>query len=265
MAVSTTFKPTTFAALFDVEDPQKVFTALDTTGVKVVAKSTAFDVVGPNDENIVMNIGLNAGVIGIAQSGNLPSIAKAPVAAAIKSAFNHALKSDAWSKIVKVDDDGDIQLSTNDIDGMETPVFSDKPVAPKQKATVEIGDAHADIVDGSTMPKVKLADAVALYQPVSSTSQGSTYICVALAGDLKFAARRKDQSLSIRVEGPVGAAKTALIAAGFNEEYISKGYTSVHFHNLDDIMAQRALGAVLMGTGLQFSTPLPNLSKVGGE
>lgn len=264
MAVTTTFVPTKFAELFGVDDPQKVFTALDTTGVKVVASKGHFDVIGPNGENIVMNIGLNEGVIGIAKAGNLPNIAKAPIAATIKSSFNHALKSSAWSKVVTIDDgtdDGDIQLSTSDIDNSETPVFVDDNISKLDDAK----PTPPPVVDGAKLPKVKLADAVALYQPVSSTSQGSTYVCVGISDDLKFAARRKDQSLSIRVEGAVAVHKTALIAAGFNEEHITKGYTSVHFHDVDTVMAQRALGAVLMGTGVAFQTPMPDMSKVGGE
>lgn len=270
MAVSTIFKPTAFAKLFDAMSSE--YDALDQAGVKVVAKSDHFDIVGPGNENIVGNIGLNAGVIGIAEAGNLPGIAKAPVAAAIMASFKHALNSDNWASIVTADDvtdDGDIKLTTEDIDGTETPVFVDQSSDEVilEKAINKMSKQKAD---GSNLPKVKLEDAEALYQPVSSTSQGSTYYCVGIARDsnnefIKFAARRKDQSLSIRVEGKVKKHKDVLVAAGFNEEYIAKGYTSVHFHGVDDLMAQRALGAVLFGTGLKFDTLMPDVSKIGGE
>jgi hypothetical protein len=262
------YKPTAFAKLFDASTSE--YDKLDQAGVMVVLSSDHFDVVGPNGETIVNNIGLNKGVVGIAQSGNLPGIAKAPVAAAIGASFKHALKTNNWAHEVTADDmtdDGDIQLTSDDI---ETPVFDESNAfEPSMQKVVGIGVpvnvGEPVVEDGSTLPKVKLTDAVAMYQPVKSTSQGSTYVLVGIAGDLKFAARRKDQSLSIRVEGPVSAAKAALVAAGFNEEYITKGYTSVHFHGIDSILAQRTIGAVLMGTGLQFSTPLPNMAKVGGE
>lgn len=261
MAIKVNYKPTTFAKLFDASTSKH--DALDQMGVQVVAASDHFDVVGPNGEQIVNNIGLNSGVIGIAKSGNLPGVAKAPVAAAIAAAYKHALKTENWQHQVGAEDvidDGDIQLTSDDI---ETPVFDESNAFEPFSKVVGIGTPVVE--DGSTLPKVRLIDAEALYQPVKSTSEGSTYVCVGIAGELKFAARRKDQSLSIRVEGAVQAHKTALVAAGFNEDYITKGYTSVHFHGIDSIMAQRALGAVLMGTGLHFETPLPEMSKVGGN
>lgn len=255
------YKPTKFAALFDEINSE--YDKLDQAGVMVVSKTNSFDVVGPNGENIVGNIGLNEGVIGIAKQGALPGIAKAPVAAAIKAAFKHALKSENWASEVTADDmtdDGDIVLTADDID-TETPVFVDEN---KTTATNAAGGMMTS-VDGASLPKVKLKDATALYQPVDGTSSTSIYICVGTAGALKFAARRKNESLSIRVEGPVAAHKDALVAAGFNEEYIAKGYTSVHFHGIDLLMQQRALGAVLMGTGLAFETPMPDIKKIGGE
>ena len=116
------------------------------------------------------------------------------------------------------------------------------------------------------MAKVKLSQATTMYQPVKATSDSSTYHCIGIAGKLKFGARWVSNSnLSIRVEGPVSKFKAPLVAAGFNEDYIQKGYTSVHFNGIEELIAKRALGAVLMGTGLEFETPLPELGVINGE
>jgi hypothetical protein len=142
--------------------------------------------------------------------------------------------------------------------------FEDAPVTAAPEALLKVAaKAFATEID-NTDPKVKLKDADHMYQPVSGTSEASTYFCIGIAGDLRFAARRQDQALSIRVEGPVIEYSNKLIAAGFNEGYITKGYTSVHFHGIDDLLAQRALGAVLAGTGLDFSTPMPNVNAIAG-
>lgn len=115
------------------------------------------------------------------------------------------------------------------------------------------------------MVKVQLLNATKMYQPVNGTSETSTYHCVGVAGAFKFAARRKGKDLSIRVEGPIETWKSKLISAGFNSDYAEKGkYTSVHFSNIDDVTAARALGAVLSGTGLEFTTPLPLLDTIEG-
>ena len=119
---------------------------------------------------------------------------------------------------------------------------------------------------GLHKPKVKLVNADSLYQPVGSSSADSVYHCVGIATNgLKFAARRSEQSLSIRVEGPVQQHKAALIGAGYNEDYISKGYTSIHFHGIDDLMAQRALGAMISGVGATFVTPMPDIDQIAGK
>ena len=269
MAITMNYKPTAFATIFDANKID--FDKLDALGVKVIVAKDHFDVVGPGGEDIVMHVGLNEGVVGIAKAGGLPNVAKAPVAAAIKAAFNHALKTNNWQVTVgdsDVTDETDIQLSADDMDG-DVPVFEEvQKVATNKHGGTMTSTTEAKQpapVDGASLPKVKLKDATALYQPVDGTSSTSIYICVGTAGALKFAARRKNESLSIRVEGPVAAHKDALVAAGFNEEYIAKGYTSVHFHGIDLLMQQRALGAVLMGTGLAFETPMPDIKKIGGE
>lgn len=319
MALIKSFKPTKFASLFDVFDAD--FEALDEMGVKVEVKPTSFSVLGPKGQNIVGNIGLNKGAVSMAQQGDLPAIAKAPVKAAINSAFAHAMKQSNWQHAeldptkavdfveevsstselfkgmtpiadgvdaIEADESGDFEQAVDDIEAeeaMEATAFKDIDIEQVKPDPVDVYFDSQDeaILEGyktkilsqnlnkmsgeaMQMSKVKLKDAEALYQPVGSTSGESIYHCIGITTEgLKFAARRSEQSLSIRVEGPVKNNAPALIAAGFNEDYIAKGYTSVHFHGIDDLMAQRALGAVLFGTGMTFATVMPDLEVIAGK
>lgn len=248
MALTKVYKPTKFAALF--QEFSADYETLDEVGVKVEVKSNAFSVQGPHGENIVGNIGLAQGAVSLAAQGNLPAIAMAPVKAAIKSAYKHALKSGTWAAVFEDDIDAEQE--------MEAAAFKDIDLTKKMDVVIP--------ATGMDKPKVKLSEAGTMYQPVKSSSESSTYHLIgATVGGLKFAARRNEQSLSIRVEGPVAEHKVHLIAAGFNESYISKGYTSVHFHGVDDLMAARALGAVLLGTEQTFTTPIPDLSFISGK
>lgn len=299
MALKKVFKPAKFAALFDSYEPG--YDNLDEIGVKIEVTAAAFSVVGPNGENIVGNIGLNQGAVGMAQAGDLPDIAKAPVKAAIKAAFSHALKGTNWKHEVTVDDivdEDETPFKENLMSGMldeehddiaaeaemEASAFKDIDLgvsvkydgSAEQAKDAEIMKHHDEKViashmakmsgDGLGKSKVELKDADTMYQPVKATSNTSTYHVIGMTiSGLKFAARRNEQSLSIRVEGKVAEHKNHLIAAGFNESYISKGYTSVHFHGIDDLMAARALGAVLLGTEQTFTTPMPDLDVIAGK
>ncbi len=155
---------------------------------------------------------------------------------------------------------------------IDDPSIFNEPGVPSTEDELEEADsAPAEEInlihpeDALKLDQVQLAQATKLYQPVNGTSETSTYHCVGLAGDFKFAARRKGKDLSIRVEGPIAKWKTQLITAGFNSEYAEAGkYTSVHFSNIDDVTAARALGAVLAGTGLKFQSPLPSLDLIEG-
>jgi len=154
----------------------------------------------------------------------------------------------------------DTQFNQSD----EVTVFPDKDEIVHGPKVSEVFPTDKDVA--LKMDKVKLSQATTMYQPVKATSDSSTYHCIGIAGKLKFAARWVSNSnLSIRVEGPVGKHKDPLVAAGFNEDYIQKGYTSVHFNGIEELIAKRALGAVLMGTGLEFETPMPDLGVINGE
>ena len=117
-----------------------------------------------------------------------------------------------------------------------------------------------DLAKLNTGAIVKLRDAKAMYQPVKGSSSGSRYFMVAADDDVRVAARYHGTTLSIRIEGPAWKKHKATIAqAGFSTVDESKDYASVHLAVGDEMLAMKSLGAVLLGLGVQFETPMPML------
>ena len=113
------------------------------------------------------------------------------------------------------------------------------------------------VLTNSPLP---LSECKLLYHPVKGTSSSSVYYVVALADDVKIAARYKNMTLSLRAEGNVGDHKSALEHAGFGLSNLNKGYVSVHLQCSDKVLAAKTLGAVLVATDLDFLTKMPQLS-----
>lgn len=117
-----------------------------------------------------------------------------------------------------------------------------------------------------TAELVKLRDATLMYQPVHGSSPGSRYFVIALTPDLRVAARWKDTTMSIRVEGP-SFKKLAdkLTACGFDNASGSGDYCSMHLTvGYDKVMASRCLGAVVASIGelTQVQTGVPSAAMV---
>jgi hypothetical protein len=112
-----------------------------------------------------------------------------------------------------------------------------------------------------TAVTAKLRDASKMYQPVRGTSAGSRYFVVGGNPDLRIAARLQDGTLSIRIEGPAWKKhQSSLQGVGFDMHLDAKDYASVHLSVGDNmVLANKTLGAVLLGLGVQLETPLPNL------
>ena len=110
-------------------------------------------------------------------------------------------------------------------------------------------------------PAVKLRDAVKMYQPVNGSSHGSRYFMIAASADVRVGVRLNGGTMSVRIEGPAWEKHAASITAcGFDTIDKGKGYASVHLSvGPDPVMANKTLGAVLMGLGIPLETPLPNL------
>lgn len=114
-----------------------------------------------------------------------------------------------------------------------------------------------------TAPLVKLIDATALYQPVSSSSAGSRYFLVAGNEKIKVGARWKSGTLSVRIEGTgMKELSSQLSDIGFDDPG-SQSYVSLHLSiGADDALARKALGAILLGLGVPWRTAMPNLDVV---
>jgi len=267
MAMKQVFTPSKFAGIFDVEVPGTE--KLEDWGVKVIMSGGKM-AMQCGDKPIISGVGLHPGVLALASAGELPAVAKHHVQGVIEAAYKHALSWNKWTAEEPKTEGADKKPIYKDLSGFFVPDDKQKaapaPMPPTPPpVVVEEKVWPVEEADPAGATKVKLIDATKMYQPVEGTSSGSTYHCIAIAGLLKFAARRKGQDLSIRVEGPVEKFADELVAAGFNDTYLPKGYTSVHFHGVDDMLAQRALGAVLMGTGLEFATPIPHLHEIVGH
>lgn len=114
-----------------------------------------------------------------------------------------------------------------------------------------------------TASPIKLRDATQMYQPVRGSSPNSRYFLVAANDDLRIAARYKGMSLSVRIEGPGWEKHSPGIkACGFDNVQPEQGYASIHLHVGDAVIAGKALGAILLGLGVELQTPVPNLAVI---
>lgn len=273
MALKQVFSVDKFAELFgswgDAGQATGHYSTLHGYGVKVEIQNNKMSLVGPDGNAIVGGLGLADGVVVLAKEGKLPKVAKVPVMVQLDKACEYAMDTSNWThkkpselksespKAFFSDWESKADDDYSGASAAEVEAYAHIKITPEVAASAE---AMAKHTAAPTDEKVKLSNAEVMYQQVFGTSESSTYYCVGIAGDMKFAARRKGADLSVRVEGPVADHHDNLVAAGFNASYIPKGYTSVHFHGIDDLMATRALGAVLMGTDLDFDTPLPKLA-----
>lgn len=115
-----------------------------------------------------------------------------------------------------------------------------------------------------TLPKVPLAEATRMYQPVSSTEPTSRYHLVAANKNLKVAARWLNDTLSVRLEGPLlPSIANQLKEVGLDNT--SAHHASIHIKCMSQVMAAKALGAVLTGLGLPFDTPVPVFPMLVGK
>lgn len=142
-----------------------------------------------------------------------------------------------------------------------------KPAKPDVVETVSSGKWPCFQLDSMlTAPTVKLREATAMYQPVLGTSGTSRYFVVAANKDLRVAARYTGASLSIRIEGPNWTKHLSAIQAnGFDKASKEKDYASIHLTIGDETLAAKTLGAVLMGLGLSYETPLPVMKLIAGK
>lgn len=115
-------------------------------------------------------------------------------------------------------------------------------------------EAMASVEKGSGL----LADASAMYEPVKGTS--SKYFVVGVSPGLKAAARLSGSKLSFRVEGSeLPMRKGSLAALGFS---VYDKYASIHLGTPTPLEAAKALGALLVGIGVDWESKTPLLMKL---
>lgn len=132
------------------------------------------------------------------------------------------------------------------------------------KSLQKTGWPTFDLSKIKTADLVKLRDATMMYQPVHGSSAGSRYFMIAGNQTLRVAARLKGGTLSIRIEGSnITDFKKQIEAVGFSKMSKSEQYASVHLDvGGDKILANKTLGAFLVGLGVSLDTPIPDLSLI---
>lgn len=112
---------------------------------------------------------------------------------------------------------------------------------------------------------VKLRDATFMYQPVKGSSAGSRYFLVGGNDGIRIGARYKGKTLTVRIEGPdFDTYVSKFQSMGFSNAATGNGYGSMHLDVSNDLIAAKALGAILVGLGLPLETPIPSLSIIKG-
>ncbi len=135
------------------------------------------------------------------------------------------------------------------------------PVSDYAPTNVKFGTFGGSIKEGAT---IKLRDATKLYQPVRGTTGGSRYFLMGANEDLRVAARYKGNTLSVRVEGPkLQDYMSVLQDIGFGKA--GDDYVSIHVVCPTDMLAAKALGAILLGIGVPMLTPFPDLKVITGQ
>lgn len=131
----------------------------------------------------------------------------------------------------------------------------DPQPAPKQTPKPGfLGGASKDIV--------KLIEATQPGQRVFGSSSGSIYTCIGITepASLKLAVRYEDSQLSFRVEGTLTTGVVSTLQQhGFE---MKAGYASMHLGCGNMGHARRAIGAVLFGTGIDYSRKLDKLEAI---
>lgn len=152
---------------------------------------------------------------------------------------------------------------------LDTSVMPD--VLSKGKAVVDATKLVPPEAEAPVPEVVPLRNAKALYQRVQGTSNGSVYVVVGVAdhGKLKLAAKVEgptSMSLSVRAEGE--SLSSVFVVSALKSQGLSLKkkddiqYMSAHYVCTDEAPPAKVLGAIMLGSGLEFKTPLPSMDKV---
>ena len=222
-----------------------------------------------------VDTGINKIVVSV--PGQLPSAIKVPTGA-LGSIFNNMLAGHSKESLK-----GTLECSIKKmIDAHaganpDSPIHMEAETTPMEAETthaqsiptgggVEITPAepqnYCSDIEMQTLPPVALLTASRMYQPIKGTTIGTRYFLIASAPEGNIAARYKGTQLSLRVEGKITSAKHTMQENGFN---VAPGYASLHLTCPDTMMLKRAVGAVLLGLQLKYTTPFPEVTKIIGK
>ncbi len=126
-----------------------------------------------------------------------------------------------------------------------------------------------DLKKLKTAKVVPLLNATHFYQPVKGTSSGSRYFVLALGPNLRVAGRWNvgggGHGLALRVEGPgLEAEETKALVVACGLDFKSATHASVHLSSGSDIDIRKAVGALLIGLGEPWLTPMPSPNVIEG-
>lgn len=254
------------AAIKKLGIPQPDYDWLVTSPYKVNLKADGFHFLGPNDQGGMIEVGAvpaSLDTIQMLHKGNVPLGAKALLVNAI-------LKIVMTLQLLPIP-----EVNKGGVLGMLPKSAVEKGLGSttsKEEGSIFAAEAIAashgwptmNIADIESAVKVKLEDATMLYQPVYGSNKNSRYFVVGATEDLRIAARWKPLSgLSIRIEGKgYNKHKPRLDEVGLDT---GATHASIHMKVKDQMMANKVLGAIMLGLGMPIVTQFPDLSLIAGK
>ncbi len=252
--------------------PNDLLDALDTAGIKVELGSSSLTLKMGNQ---FQKMAMPNGILTLAKEGKLHSSSKEALTGQILSFCKNVYKNwtgEPYQEKSKVNWGGlDIDPVLDNTASPAAQVFIGKSKGTgSMKASeptfqeVPKAEAKGYILNVMSGTPVRLKDANQIYQAVKGTDSTSRYFVVALSDDLKIAARLLGTKLSVRVEGDVQKHATQLGQLGMMVN-ADKGYASVHMICDTENLLRRAIGSVLTGLDIEFTTGVPKVSLLSGK
>lgn len=164
-------------------------------------------------------------------------------------------------EIIGADYAKEVVSATNGLTVKNSPQPPSSLVSPYVAATIEHEPVPANMM--MKIEPIPLIDAKGLYRPVRGSSSGSRYFLIAVFPQLKMAARAKEGSISLRVEGTLSPSQAAVLTSlGFKNGGNYWSSHSLPVANPDD--AQMFVSAILGKIG-GLLTPLPDMKTIYGK
>ena len=261
MAITVKNSMSGLGAIKKIGIPQSLFDWLMATSVEVQLTASQFKFMLYGQEIETVPVTLND--LQKLNEGTLPTATKLVLSQKLTSAIANLQVFPATADLTPP------PVKTLDklppLPGVPTHPFGEDfvPPAPQPNpVAATVAWASFDLKKLKTAPVVLLREADQMYQPVGGTSGGSRYFVVAGADGIRVAARYTHKSLSIRVEGKKLTSYSSNLALAGLDLKKNAEYSSIHLEVSDDVLAAKTLGAILLGLGVPFETPFPNINLI---